>query len=118
MDLTGAQIYDLLEQQVTGANAGTAKKILQVSTGFTYTYDARAVPVIGRVTLERRRRSTTTATYRIVANNFLSGRWGQLPGVQERHQQVLRRPRHRRVRELPADALAVHPGGATRITSN
>ncbi len=35
MNLTGEQIYDLLTQQVTGANAG-ARKVLQVSEGFTY----------------------------------------------------------------------------------
>src|SRR5207247_663985 len=37
--MTGDMIYRLLEQQWSGANAGTNTKILQVSQGFTYSYD-------------------------------------------------------------------------------
>jgi 5'-nucleotidase len=37
MDLKGSDIYALLTQQVTGLNAGSHKKTLQVSAGFTYT---------------------------------------------------------------------------------
>ena len=71
MNLTGAQIYDLLTQQVTGTNAG-ARKVLQVSEGFTYQSAANG-PVPGSVELN----GTPIAddgseTYRIVTNNFLS----------------------------------------------
>jgi len=69
MDLKGSDILDLLKQQVTGANAGTAKKTLQVSAGFTYTMTPSGVVAdakVGGVALD------PNATYRIVANNFLS----------------------------------------------
>ena len=69
MDLKGSDIIALLSQQVTGGNAGTDKKTLQVSAGFTYTMspsgavtDAEidGMPIVN------------DATYRIVTNNFLS----------------------------------------------
>src|SRR5262249_4551536 len=37
--MTGGMIYRLLEQQWSGPNAGVNRKILQVSNGFTYSYD-------------------------------------------------------------------------------
>ncbi|MEP6650159.1 MAG: bifunctional metallophosphatase/5'-nucleotidase [Lapillicoccus sp.] len=70
MDLKGSDIYALLTQQVTGANSGTAKKTLQVSSGFTYTMSSTG-PVAGSVKLNGVA-IDTNATYRIVANNFLS----------------------------------------------
>ena len=36
---TGAQIKDVLEQQFAGFGGQTAQRILQVSAGFTYTYN-------------------------------------------------------------------------------
>ncbi len=71
LDLTGQQIYDLLKQQVTGGNAGTAKKILQVSAGFHYTFDATAGVVAGSASLGGVP-IDPTATYRVVTNNFLA----------------------------------------------
>ena len=71
MDLKGSDIYALLTQQVTGANAGsTQKKTLQVSAGFTYTMTPTG-PVDGSVSLNGTP-IDKNATYRIVANNFLS----------------------------------------------
>lgn len=69
MDLKGSDILALLQQQVTGLNAGTAKKTLQVSKGFTYTMTPSGVVTDARIdgTLV-----DPNATYRIVANNFLS----------------------------------------------
>ena len=74
MDLTGKQIDTLLEQQFSGANE-TFNKVLQVSEGFSYTWDASApagskvdpttIKLDGEVI-------NPDATYRIVANNFLS----------------------------------------------
>ena len=75
MDMTGQQIYDLLEQQFSGNNAGTASKLLQVSEGFTYSYRAGAPAgskvVDGSVALGGTPISRTQ-TYRVVANSFLS----------------------------------------------
>ncbi len=72
MDLAGAQIEALLEQQFAGPNA-TANKVLQVSAGFSYTWKAsgadRVDPAgitLGGVPLD------PAATYRIVTNNFLA----------------------------------------------
>jgi 5'-nucleotidase len=69
MNLTGKQIYDVLTQQVTAANAGAAK-VLQVSDGFTYQLGANG-PVPGSVKLDGRP-IEAAQTYRIVTNNFLS----------------------------------------------
>jgi 2',3'-cyclic-nucleotide 2'-phosphodiesterase (5'-nucleotidase family) len=69
MNLTGKQIYDVLTQQVTGANAGSAK-VLQVSDGFTYQLGDNG-PVPGSVKLGGTP-IEENQTYRIVTNNFLS----------------------------------------------
>ncbi|HET8604286.1 MAG TPA: bifunctional metallophosphatase/5'-nucleotidase [Marmoricola sp.] len=70
MTLTGQDIYDLLAQQVTGRNAGTASKTLQVSHGFTYEMSPTG-PVDGSVALDGTP-IDRAATYRIVTNNFLA----------------------------------------------
>ncbi|MCW2758954.1 MAG: 5-nucleotidase [Nocardioidaceae bacterium] len=70
MTLTGQDIYDLLAQQVTGPNAG-AKKILQVSQGFSYTLGP-AGAVDGSVTLNGVP-INKAASYRVATNNFLQG---------------------------------------------
>lgn len=67
MDLTGAQIKQLLTEQWSGVNAG-APKVLQVSEGFAYTYSGTT---LGSVTLNGEP-LVDTQTYRIVTNNFLS----------------------------------------------
>jgi len=46
--MTGDMIYRLLEQQWSGSNTGTNRKILQVSNGFTYTYTTQVDPATGR----------------------------------------------------------------------
>ncbi len=71
MDLKGSDIYALLTQQVTGVQHRlTAKKTLQISKGFTYTMTPTG-PVDGSVALNGTP-IDKAATYRIVANNFLS----------------------------------------------
>ncbi|HKP08524.1 MAG TPA: bifunctional metallophosphatase/5'-nucleotidase [Microbacterium sp.] len=69
LDLTGAQIKTILNQQWSGANAGTNKKILQVSEGFSYTYSGTT---LGTVTLDNEP-LVDDAVYRVVTNNFLAG---------------------------------------------
>ncbi|TQJ48526.1 bifunctional metallophosphatase/5'-nucleotidase [Phycicoccus sp. SLBN-51] len=68
MSLTGAQVKQLLKEQVTGSNAGS-NKILQVSKGFSYTYSTSGT--ISNVMLNGAPLEDS-ATYRIVTNNFLS----------------------------------------------
>ncbi len=83
MDLTGAQIKALLNEQWNGGNE-TARKILQVS-GLSYTWDASAAAepatdaLVGEVMVDADGDPTTpmvpledATTYRVVANNFLS----------------------------------------------
>lgn len=68
LDLTGAQIKQLLVQQWTGVNAAQPK-VLQVSAGFSYTYSGTT---LGQVTLNGQPLVDTTV-YRVVTNNFLAG---------------------------------------------
>jgi 5'-nucleotidase len=68
LDLTGAEIKQLLVQQWSGANAAQPK-ILQVSEGFAYTYSGTT---LGTVTLNGQPLVDTTV-YRVVTNNFLAG---------------------------------------------
>jgi 5'-nucleotidase len=71
--MTGEMIYRLLEQQWSGANAGTNRKILQVSQGFSYTYND-ALPtnkvVPGSVKLDGVALDPL-ASYQVTMNNFL-----------------------------------------------
>lgn len=73
MDMTGANIYALLNQQWSGLNSGSGAKVLQVSSGFAYQWTPTPTPhvVPGSVTLDGAP-IADGATYRIVANNFLS----------------------------------------------
>ncbi len=76
MDLTGAQIERLLEQQAIAARPGAGEVlILGVSRGFTFSYDP-AAPFGSRVDPASIRLNGTmldaAATYRIVTNNFLA----------------------------------------------
>jgi 5'-nucleotidase len=74
MTLTGAQIHELLTQQWVGQ---TSPRILQVSDGFTYTWDAsepdaaKVVPgsvEIGGVVVA----NDNSTDYRVTVNSFLS----------------------------------------------
>jgi 5'-nucleotidase len=73
LDMTGAQIRTLLEQQFSGANQ-TFNKVLQVS-GITYTYNPAAAPgskvVAGSIQIAGQPLQEAT-TYRVVTNNFLA----------------------------------------------
>ena len=75
MDLTGAQIFTLLQQQWSGLNAARPK-VLQISQGLTYAWapvgTSRGV-VAGSVAINGTPvANDTSRTYRIVTNNFLS----------------------------------------------
>jgi 5'-nucleotidase len=74
MDLTGAQIKALLEQQTTGNNAGTNVKLLQVSSGFTYTLTLSAAEGsrVSKLALNGTLLVDATS-YRVTMNSFLAG---------------------------------------------
>jgi len=71
MDLSGAQIRSLLERQWRTDSSGGS--MLQVSNGFSYTWDARrpAGSRIVKITLDGKPLEDGK-TYRVVANNFLA----------------------------------------------
>jgi 5'-nucleotidase len=71
MDLTGAQLLTLLNQQGTGLNANPNRKILQVS-GITYSYHDDPFAVVPESVQVNGQPLDTTRTYRVVANSFLS----------------------------------------------
>jgi 5'-nucleotidase len=72
---TGSQIYRLLELQWSGSNAASPR-ILQVSEGFTYSYDS-TLPNTSRVIPGSVRINGVAvdplASYRVTMNNFLGG---------------------------------------------
>jgi 5'-nucleotidase len=79
MDMTGAQIYSLLEQQWAGGNLAAGAKVLQVSSGFAYRWNPavaagtgnRVIP--GSVTINGVVvANDSSQTFRVVANNFLA----------------------------------------------
>ena len=74
MDLTGADIHALLQQQWSGNNAGTNRKTLQVSAGLKYAWkDGANGPEVTSVAINGSPvANDASTTYRIVTNNFLS----------------------------------------------
>ncbi|NUR07783.1 MAG: bifunctional metallophosphatase/5'-nucleotidase [Nocardioidaceae bacterium] len=70
MDMTGAQVLTLLNQQGTGTNAAS-RKILQVS-GVTYSYHDSPFAVVPESVQVNGEPLDPARTYRVVANSFLS----------------------------------------------
>ncbi|MEU6546522.1 bifunctional metallophosphatase/5'-nucleotidase [Streptomyces sp. NPDC046859] len=74
-DLTGAQLVQVLKEQVSGTNAASPK-ILQISAGLTYTLDLTKSGA-DRVVADSVKLNGTAidpaATYRVAMNNFLAG---------------------------------------------
>ncbi|MFE6198291.1 bifunctional metallophosphatase/5'-nucleotidase [Streptomyces sp. NPDC057838] len=74
-DFTGTQLVQALKEQVSGANAA-APKILQVSSGLTYTLDLTKSGADRVVTDSIRLNGAAidpAATYRVATNSFLAG---------------------------------------------
>ncbi|MFJ9560258.1 bifunctional metallophosphatase/5'-nucleotidase [Streptomyces fuscichromogenes] len=74
-DFTGAQLIQVLKEQVSGANAA-APKILQPSAGLSYTLDLTKTGADRVVTDSVRLNGTAVdpaATYRVATNSFLAG---------------------------------------------
>ncbi|WP_028804331.1 bifunctional metallophosphatase/5'-nucleotidase [Streptomyces sp. 142MFCol3.1] len=75
VNLTGAQLITGLQQQVSGANEA-APKILQVSSGLTYTLDLTKTGAARVVTDSIKLDGAAidpAATYRVAMNSFLAG---------------------------------------------
>ncbi|MDT0613889.1 bifunctional metallophosphatase/5'-nucleotidase [Streptomyces lancefieldiae] len=74
-DYTGAQLIQVLKEQVSGPNE-SAPKILQISSGLTYTLDLTKTGA-DRVVMDSVRLNGSaidpTATYRVASNSFLAG---------------------------------------------
>ncbi|MGC3002390.1 bifunctional metallophosphatase/5'-nucleotidase [Streptomyces sp. G35A] len=74
-DITGAQLVQVLKEQVSGPNEA-APKILQVSSGLTYTLDLTKTGADRVVTASIRLNGEAVdpaATYRVATNSFLAG---------------------------------------------
>ncbi|MFJ1974218.1 bifunctional metallophosphatase/5'-nucleotidase [Streptomyces sp. NPDC087903] len=74
-DFTGAQVVQALKEQVSGVNA-SAPKILQVSSGLTYTLDLTktgADRVVADSVKLNGAAIDLSATYRVATNSFLAG---------------------------------------------
>jgi 5'-nucleotidase len=84
MDMTGAQIYTLLEQQWPNADVTAGVRVLQVSDGFSYRWNPAAAVthrvIPGSVMLNGTVvQNDASQTFRIVANNFLAGGGDNFP---------------------------------------
>ncbi|WP_369170371.1 bifunctional UDP-sugar hydrolase/5'-nucleotidase [Streptomyces sp. R28] len=80
-DFTGAQLIQVLKEQVSGTNAASPK-ILQVSSGLTYTLDLTKSGAERVVTDSVRLNGEAinpTATYRVATNSFLAGGGDGIP---------------------------------------
>lgn len=74
-DFTGAQVVQALKEQVSGSNEA-APKILQISSGLTYTLDLTKTGADRVVTDSIRLNGSAidpSATYRVATNSFLAG---------------------------------------------
>ncbi|MFV0135078.1 bifunctional metallophosphatase/5'-nucleotidase [Streptomyces sp. HMX87] len=84
-DFTGAQLIQVLKEQVTGANEASPK-VLQVSEGLTYTLDLTKTGADRVVTGSIRLNGAAidpAATYRVATNSFLAGGGDGFPTLGE-----------------------------------
>ncbi len=100
MNLTGAQIKQVLEQQWSDATSSARGQILGVSQGFSYAWDA-SKPIGERVIAESMRLNGATMQqtleYRVTANSFVAAGSEGLT--------VFREGRDRQISVLDLDAL-------------
>src|SRR5690606_9922141 len=84
-DFTGAQLIQALKEQVSGPNEA-APKILQISSGLTYTLDLTKTGADRVVTGSSRLDGSPidpAATYRVATNSFLAGGGDGFPTLGE-----------------------------------
>lgn len=84
-DYTGAQLIQVLKEQVSGPNEATPK-ILQISSGLTYTLDLTKTGADRVVTDSIRLDGAPideNATYRVASNSFLAGGGDGFPTLNE-----------------------------------
>ncbi|MFZ3498655.1 bifunctional metallophosphatase/5'-nucleotidase [Streptomyces sp. 5.8] len=76
VDLTGAQLVTMLQQQVSGPVNGPGPKILQISKGFSYTLDTTKAGA-DRIVVDSVKLNGAAIdparTYRVAMNEFLAG---------------------------------------------
>lgn len=85
LDLTGAQLLQVLREQVSGSNEASPK-VLQVSDGFTYTLDltrSGADRVVADSVRLNGEPLDAGATYRVAVNSFLAGGGDGFPTLAE-----------------------------------
>jgi 5'-nucleotidase len=89
MTLSGAQVLQLLEQQWAGRDDGG--RVLQVSRGFTYAWDAARPPgrrvVPGSARLDGRPLDPAAA-YRVTVNSYLAEGGDRFPVLKQGTQRV------------------------------
>jgi 2',3'-cyclic-nucleotide 2'-phosphodiesterase (5'-nucleotidase family) len=107
MSMTGQQIIDLLNEQWSGANAGTHRQFLQVSDGFSYRWQSTpSGPVLDASSvLIKGAPLVATQTYRVAANDYLSAGRG--------HFNVFAAATNKVVGGLDLDALVNYLGSHT-----
>ncbi|MFC7814735.1 MULTISPECIES: bifunctional metallophosphatase/5'-nucleotidase [unclassified Streptomyces] len=84
-DYTGAQLIQILKEQVTGPNEASPK-ILQISSGLTYTLDLTKSGADRVLTDSIRLNGAPidpSATYRVASNSFLAGGGDGFPTLNE-----------------------------------
>ena len=118
MDLTGAQIDTLLEQQFDNPDPGSSR-ILQVSEGFTYTWSASA-PTGSKVdpaTIELNGDAVDPAgTYRVTVNSFLADGGDNFAVLDAGHRPLQRRRRLEVFADYVGAVSPLTPGPQDRIT--
>ena len=120
MDMTGAQIDAVLEQQFQGGNG-----VLQISGVADLRPIADALPAGNRISNIRINGVPIdpAATYRVTVNNFLADGGDGYTDVHAGHEPLRRRDRPRRVRPLrrvprhrePGPAEPDHPGALISV---
>ena len=109
MDMTGAQILTLLQQQWSDRNTTAAPKILQVS-GITYSY-AKPSYTLDTSSVQGQRSADRDGSDLPGRRQLVPVRRGRrLQRLRPGDEQVLRRSRHRLVGQLPRRPQPVHPG--------
>jgi 5'-nucleotidase len=117
MDMTGAQLRALLEQQWDRPSASGHQMMLQVSSSLTYRWDERR-PVGSRLVPGSVRINGAPLddgkAYRVVANNFLAEGGDDFPAFKQATNKI-----DTQVRDLDAVIayLKQHPGAAAPAAS-
>ena len=108
---TGAQLKEALEQQFAGYAGQRANRILQVSAGFTYSYDTTR-PLGDRISAMALNGTPIdpAGTYRVTTNDFLANGGDDFSNLNVKTDRVT-------APGFDVDALTAYLGGGTPIAS-